>query len=136
MEKEVNYKDGELDGILKRWYENGQLKTEANYKNGKQAHLRGSEVSALKAEEKAETITPLIAYCSSVAVALAYLSFMGGFSTDIYIIASVLGVLLFPAVIAFFITLFSTIKFHTAFFWVTVILIPLSALGTLGTLST
>ena len=132
---EANYKDGELDGLSKTWDENGQLKTEANYKDGKQAHLRGSEVSALKAEEKAELITPLIAYCSSVAIALFYISAM----TDIQltkdfasVIGGAIGVLLLPAVIAFFITLFSTIKFHTAFFWVTVILIPLSALGTLS----
>ena len=135
LEYEYTYKDGELDGLTKSWDEDGQLQLETHHKDGKQAHLRGSEVSALKAEEKAETITPLIAYCSSVAIALAYLSFRGGFSADIYIIADVFGVLLLPAFIAIIITLFSTIKFHTAFFWVAVIFIPLSALGHLSAMN-
>ena len=143
LEYEYNYKDGKRDGLAKGWYPNGQLEYEYNYKDGEldgltkswdedgQLQLKVEE----KAEEKAETITPLIAYCSSVAIALAYLSFRGGFSADIYIIADVFGVLLLPAFIAIIITLFSTIKFHTAFFWVAVIFIPLSALGHLSAMN-
>jgi antitoxin component YwqK of YwqJK toxin-antitoxin module len=29
----VNFKEGNPEGILKAWHENGQLKTEKNYKN-------------------------------------------------------------------------------------------------------
>ena len=115
------------DGLAKDGDEDGQLQLQTHHRDGKQAQAR---VAAMKAEEKAETITPLIAYCSSVAFALAYISFsQGGVPTDIFIIADVIGTLLIPAVIAFFITLFSTVKFHTAFFWVTVILLPLAAIG-------
>jgi len=35
LESEANYKNGELDGSYKVWYKDGQLKGEANYKNGK-----------------------------------------------------------------------------------------------------
>ncbi len=31
---EANYKDGKLDGVYKEWYDNGQLRVEANYKDG------------------------------------------------------------------------------------------------------
>jgi antitoxin component YwqK of YwqJK toxin-antitoxin module len=33
MEFECNYKDGERDGLSKHWYENGQIKEEENYIN-------------------------------------------------------------------------------------------------------
>ncbi len=29
-----NFKDGKLDGKKTNWHENGQIKSEANYKNG------------------------------------------------------------------------------------------------------
>jgi antitoxin component YwqK of YwqJK toxin-antitoxin module len=32
--REVNYKDGEDDGLHRSWYENGQLEMEENYKDG------------------------------------------------------------------------------------------------------
>ena len=32
---EGNYKDGKYDGLHRGWYENGQLKSECNYKDGK-----------------------------------------------------------------------------------------------------
>jgi len=37
---EGNYKDGKLEGLFTRWYENGQKKFEGNYKNGKEDRLR------------------------------------------------------------------------------------------------
>ena len=33
VEFELNYKDGKKEGLQKRWYENGQLKYEENYKD-------------------------------------------------------------------------------------------------------
>ena len=30
-----NFKDGKLDGKKTTWHENGQIKSEANYKDGK-----------------------------------------------------------------------------------------------------
>ena len=33
--REVNYKDGKLDGLLTLWYENGQKRGEVNHKDGK-----------------------------------------------------------------------------------------------------
>ena len=35
LKAEMNYKDGKLDGDKKKYYENGQLKTEMTYKDGK-----------------------------------------------------------------------------------------------------
>ena len=35
LEYEDNYKDGKLHGICRRWYKNGQLDCEDNYKDGK-----------------------------------------------------------------------------------------------------
>ena len=35
LKLERNYTDGELNGLLKVWYENGQLKIEMNYKDDK-----------------------------------------------------------------------------------------------------
>ena len=32
---EENYKDGKTDGLFKLWYENGQLSYEGKYRNGK-----------------------------------------------------------------------------------------------------
>ena len=32
----IQYKDGKRNGLLNRWYENGQKKSEANYKDGKE----------------------------------------------------------------------------------------------------
>ena len=32
MIREINYKDGILDGVWKSWYENGQLESEGIYK--------------------------------------------------------------------------------------------------------
>ena len=37
---EVNYKDGEVDGLATRWYENGQKHYEANYKDGMEDGLK------------------------------------------------------------------------------------------------
>ena len=34
IESEANYKDGILDGKVTYWYENGQIKSEAIYKDG------------------------------------------------------------------------------------------------------
>ena len=31
---ESNFKDGELDGLVRTWYDNGQLRFEVNYKDG------------------------------------------------------------------------------------------------------
>ena len=31
----INYKDGELDGLFKKWDENGRIIGEKNYKDGK-----------------------------------------------------------------------------------------------------
>ena len=36
---EVNYKDGKLEGLEKRYYENGNLEVERNYKDGKKEGL-------------------------------------------------------------------------------------------------
>ena len=36
IELERNYKDGKLDGLFKEWYENGQLKYEGAWKDGKE----------------------------------------------------------------------------------------------------
>ena len=36
LEKEKNYKNGKLDGKMSTWYKNGQIKSEINYKDGKQ----------------------------------------------------------------------------------------------------
>ena len=33
LKLEANYKDGQEDGLYKTWYENGQLRFEANYKD-------------------------------------------------------------------------------------------------------
>jgi len=33
--EEENYKDGEIDGKLTSYYENGQIKSETNFKDGK-----------------------------------------------------------------------------------------------------
>ena len=33
LKLEVNYKDGKQDGLSKEWYEDGQLDFEANYKD-------------------------------------------------------------------------------------------------------
>ena len=35
LKSECNYKDGKRDGAEKGWYEDGQLKSECNYKDGK-----------------------------------------------------------------------------------------------------
>ena len=35
LEFEVNYKDGKKEGLFKRYYENGNLKSEGNFKDGK-----------------------------------------------------------------------------------------------------
>jgi len=35
ISSERNYKDGQLDGKLTRYYENGQIEEEVNYKDGK-----------------------------------------------------------------------------------------------------
>ena len=35
MRKDINYKNGELDGEYKKWYKDGQLAIDANYKNDK-----------------------------------------------------------------------------------------------------
>ena len=34
LEQEGDFKNGELDGIIKSYHENGQLKSEENFKNG------------------------------------------------------------------------------------------------------
>jgi antitoxin component YwqK of YwqJK toxin-antitoxin module len=34
LRSEANYKDGEEDGLSKSWHSNGQLKLESNYKDG------------------------------------------------------------------------------------------------------
>lgn len=33
LRKESNYKDGKLEGVHRRWYKNGKLKEESNYRN-------------------------------------------------------------------------------------------------------
>jgi len=73
---ETNFKDGKRDGLTKSWDEDGQLQLETHHKDGKQAHLRGSEVSALKAEGKAKTkgnlfISLLVAFLTLIIVAIA-----------------------------------------------------------------
>ena len=35
VKEEVNYKDGKLDGKSTSWFENGQIEGEVNYKDGK-----------------------------------------------------------------------------------------------------
>jgi Family of unknown function (DUF5758)/MORN repeat variant len=35
LKKEINYKNGKLDGLYRWWYENGQLEVETTYKDGK-----------------------------------------------------------------------------------------------------
>jgi antitoxin component YwqK of YwqJK toxin-antitoxin module/S1-C subfamily serine protease len=40
LKKEVNYKDGERDGLQRKWYENGQLKYEGNYKDSERDGLQ------------------------------------------------------------------------------------------------
>ena len=39
LEMEANFKDGELDGLVKLWYDNGQLEEEGNFKDGKKDGL-------------------------------------------------------------------------------------------------
>jgi antitoxin component YwqK of YwqJK toxin-antitoxin module len=39
LDSERNYKDGERNGLQRAWYENGQLKWEGNAKDGKQDGL-------------------------------------------------------------------------------------------------
>ena len=34
LKSQENYKDGERDGLWKRWYEDGQIEYEENYKDG------------------------------------------------------------------------------------------------------
>jgi antitoxin component YwqK of YwqJK toxin-antitoxin module len=34
MSSQLNYKDEELDGLCKEWYENGQMSSQLNYKDG------------------------------------------------------------------------------------------------------
>ncbi len=34
LKSEINFKDGKRDGISRAWYENGQLMYEGNYKDG------------------------------------------------------------------------------------------------------
>jgi len=40
IKEEFNYKDGKKDGLWAEWYENGQQKLEINYKDGKEDGLR------------------------------------------------------------------------------------------------
>jgi len=40
IKTEGNYKDGELEGTYKEWYENGQLRFEGNFKYGKRNGLQ------------------------------------------------------------------------------------------------
>ena len=35
LESEANFKDGKKEGLFKKYYENGDLKSEANFKDGK-----------------------------------------------------------------------------------------------------
>ena len=42
LKLEMNYKDGKLEGLSKDYYENGQLKYERNYKDGKKDGLHKS----------------------------------------------------------------------------------------------
>ena len=35
LKTEDNYKDGKFHGVCKNWYKNGQLELEANFKDGK-----------------------------------------------------------------------------------------------------
>ena len=34
LKEEANYKDGKQDGLYQRWHSNGQLKEEGNFKDG------------------------------------------------------------------------------------------------------
>src|SRR3990167_7677894 len=40
LNSENNYKDGEKEGIQRTWYENGQLNSENNYKNSKKEGIQ------------------------------------------------------------------------------------------------
>ena len=38
LKSEMNYTEGELDGLSKSWYEDGQIQYEQNYKDGKRVY--------------------------------------------------------------------------------------------------
>ena len=52
LNSENNYKDGEKEGIQKYWYKNGQLESKINYKNGKRDGVQkyGYDDSQLRSE--------------------------------------------------------------------------------------
>ena len=57
-------KDGEPEGLIKHYYENGQIEEEANYKNGKREGLSKSyfENGQLKEETTDENDCPILIY--------------------------------------------------------------------------